>query len=78
METNNAKAGAAAVDPAVRNARFLNKSGWTFCIIGVIAFIIGLLVGVGGIWIPGCAAIASGVYLLVKGRQEMHSDTKTP
>lgn len=67
---------AVTVDPVAGNADFLKKSGWTFCIIGIIAFIIGLLVDIGGIWIPGCAAIASGVYLLIKGKQQLHADAQ--
>ena len=51
------------------HAIFLSKSGWTFNVIGIIAFIIGLLVGIDGIWITGCAAMLSGCYLLVKSHQ---------
>ncbi|MDE5644353.1 MAG: hypothetical protein K2I45_01775 [Muribaculaceae bacterium] len=67
---------AVTVDPVAGNADFLKKSGWTFCIIGIIAFIIGLLVDISGIWITGCTAIASGVYLLIKGKQQLHADAQ--
>lgn len=67
---------AVTADPVAGNADFLKKSGWTFCIIGIIAFIIGLLVDISGIWIPGCTAIASGVYLLIKGKQQLHADAQ--
>lgn len=49
---------------------FLTDSGRVFLVIGVIALIVGLLIGVSGIWISGCAAITSGVYLIIKGRAE--------
>lgn len=70
---NNAAARSNPVDTGGNNAEFLNKSGWTFIVIGIIAFIIGLLVDVSGIWISGCAAITSGCYLLIKGKQQLHA-----
>lgn len=48
---------------------FLKKSGWTFVVIGAIAFIVGLLIGVSGIWISGGTAVACGVYLFIKAKQ---------
>lgn len=67
---------AVTADLVAGNVGFLKKSGWTFCILGIIAFIIGLLVDISGIWIPGCTAIASGVYLLIKGKQQLHADAQ--
>lgn len=58
-----------ASEALAANAEFLSKSGWTFNVIGIIAFIIGLLVGIDGIWITGCASMLSGCYLLVKSHQ---------
>lgn len=57
-------------DTAVDNSAFLTKSGWVFNVIGVIAFVAGLIIGESGIWITGCAAVLAGCYCLVKGRQQ--------
>ena len=53
---------------------FLTDSGWVFLVIGVAGFIAGLIVGVSGIWIAGCIAIASGVYCLIKGKQQLTAE----
>lgn len=62
-----------AVSDAVANASFLKKSGWTFNAIGIVAFIVGLLIGVSGIWITGCAGITAGCYLLFKSHQQLET-----
>lgn len=62
---------APAENPALQNAEFLKKSGWTFNVIGIILFIVGLIMGVNGIWITGCAGVLSGCYLLFKSRQQV-------
>lgn len=55
----------------VGKKNFLTISGWVFNVIGILAFIIGLIVGVGGIWITGCAGLTAGIYLLIKGKQQL-------
>lgn len=55
-------------------SNFLTKSGWVYNIIGIIAFIVGLIVGSTGIWITGCAAITSGCYCIFKGKQQLKSE----
>lgn len=63
--------------PADKNAlnegkkNFLTKSGCVFIIIGIIATIAGLIVKVPGIWISGLTAIACGVYVIIKGKQQL-------
>lgn len=47
----------------------LGKSAVWFLIIGAVALIAGLIVGSTGLWIAGAAAILSGGYLWVKGKQ---------
>lgn len=61
-------------DLDIGKQNFLTKSGWVFVIIGVLAFIGGLLVGSTGIWITGCAAVLSGLYCMVKGRQQLEQE----
>lgn len=52
----------------------LTESGVVFGVIGIIALVAGLLLDISGIWIAGCAAIMSGVYLYIKGRQQLRAD----
>lgn len=74
METyvnNNSKSNnVPAPNPVEQNVVFLKKSGWTFNVIGIVLFIVGLIIGENGIWITGCAGILSGCYLLFKARQQ--------
>lgn len=58
------------------DTKFLKESGWTFCIIGAIAVIVGLIAGVSGIWITGFGAIACGVYLMIKAKQALEEAAK--
>lgn len=73
MDTNAknvAQAGQPAPqDKAADNSVFLTRSGWVFNVTGIIAFIAGLVTGVTGVWITGCAGILAGCYCLAKGRQ---------
>lgn len=62
---------ASANDMKTGKKNFLTDSGWTFNVLGIIAFIIGLLIGVPGVWITGCAAVLAGCYCIVKGKQQL-------
>lgn len=59
------------------NKGFLIKSGWVFIVIGVIALVVGLIIDVNGIWIPGATAIASGCYCIIKAKQLYPDSTPT-
>ena len=65
------KVPATKADLQVGKKNFLTDSAWVFIIIGVIGFIAGLIVKISGIWITGCAAVACGVYCLIKGKQQL-------
>lgn len=58
----------------VSKSNFLTKSGWVYNIIGILAFIIGLIVGISGIWLTGCAGILAGCYCWIKGKQQLKQE----
>lgn len=49
--------------------KLLDISGWVLIVIGVLGFIAGIIVGVGGIIIAGIASIGCGVYCYAKSIQ---------
>ncbi|MDE7402343.1 MAG: hypothetical protein K2M87_02895 [Muribaculaceae bacterium] len=61
----------------VGKTNFLTKSAWVYIVIGVIAFIAGLIVGSAAIWITGATAVACGVYCLIKGKQQLTAEAYT-
>lgn len=58
----------------VGKSNFLTKSGWVYNVVGVIAFVVGLIVAVPGIWITGLTAVTAGVYCLIKGKQQLEAE----
>lgn len=52
----------------------LGKSAIWFAVIGIVAFIAGVIMKSTGIWITGCAAMLSGGYLWMKGKQANRAD----
>lgn len=58
----------------VGKSNFLTKSGWVYNVIGILAFIIGLIVGISGIWLTGCAGVVAGCYCLIKGKQQLNQE----
>ncbi len=53
---------------------FLTDSGWVFIVLGAAALVAGLVVKTEGLWIAGAIAAVSGIYCLVKGRQQLRRE----
>lgn len=79
MDTNDKTVAAPKPAPTVAtkpqpatedNSKFLKDSGCVFIVLGVIALIVGLIIAETAIWISGATAIASGVYCLIKGKEQ--------
>lgn len=61
-------------DLSVGKSNFLTKSGWVYNVIGILAFIIGLIVKIPGIWLTGCAGLTAGFYCIFKGKQQLRQE----
>lgn len=56
---------------------FLTTSGIWFLVIGIIGLVGGIAISQTGVIVAGCAAIMSGVYVYLKGKQAMRRDAFT-
>lgn len=58
----------------MRRNDFLTRSGIWFLILGIIGLVAGLFVHSTGIIVAGCAALLSGAYVYIKGRQALKAE----
>ena len=57
-----------------RKRNYMTMAGIGLFVLGIVDFIVGIILGIQGVWIAGLTFVACGVYSWVKGREELREE----